>query len=61
MKEVGVTQAAKQGGSGNRVAEREGCESPGPKNRELVSNFLKRWWDQEGLQKAKEDGFVAAL
>lgn len=61
MKEVGITWAAKQGGSGTTVAERGGGESPGPKNKELVSNLLKRGWDQEGLQKAKENEFVVAL
>lgn len=57
MKEVGIVQAAKQGG--NLVAQRKGCESSGSKNREFISNLLKKQWDQEGLQKAKED--VTAL
>jgi len=53
MKEIGITWAAKQRGSGNTVAERAGCECPGPKNKELVSNLLKRGWDQEGCKRQK--------
>lgn len=59
--EGGWHHLTKQTGSGNGAAEREGCESSGTNKKDLVSNLLKMGWDQEGLQKAKEDEFLTAL